>query len=350
MIGSNIRVSGGITRVVKNYIQAGLGQKVNLNYFPTYYGGHQLINIVYFTFQYIKLYLLLNVLRRHYDVSHIHMSYKGSFVRKRLVINLLSKKSIPIVLHMHGSKFKDYYNDSSESQKETITNTLNKASLILALGEQWKKYYETICSSKVISFDNAVFPKEMKNNLTDKRYITTMGVLSNRKGTYDLLKVAATIKGQLNNKYKFLLAGDGEIEKVKKRIDQLGLTELFEITGWISNDEKIDEIYRNSIIYVLPSYNEGMPMSILEAMSYGLPIISTNVGSIPMVIGEENGYITEPGDIGDIGKKIIKLLNDESSLNSMRTNNINKIKKFYSINSSLEKLISLYRELIDKNK
>ncbi len=69
----------------------------------------------------------------------------------------------------------------------------------------------------------------------------------------------------------------------------MGLEDLFDVPGWISDQEKIEEIYRKSIVYILPSYNEGMPMSILEAMSYGLPIISTDVGSIPSVVNEKNG-------------------------------------------------------------
>ncbi len=64
MIGSHIRVTGGITRVVKNYIQAGLNEKTDLEYFPTYYGSNHFVNIVYFIIQYVKLFFKLNILKK----------------------------------------------------------------------------------------------------------------------------------------------------------------------------------------------------------------------------------------------------------------------------------------------
>lgn len=345
MIGSNLRVPGGITRVVKNYIQAGIGDKVEFEYFPTYYGSNNLVNILYFIIQYIRLLFKLYLFNNKYDVAHIHMSYKGSFIRKRHIINLLKKKNIPIILHMHGSQFKEYYNNSSNNRKRKVKSTLNNARVILALGDEWKDYYKTICDTKVISLDNAVFPKSISPNNEEKVYITTMGVLSKRKGTYDLIKVGNYLKDKIDRKYKFVLAGNGEVEKVKNEIKRLGLNDLFIIPGWISDQDKIDEIYRKSIIYVLPSYNEGMPMSILEAMSYGLPIISTKVGSIPSVVKDGNGFLINAGDIEDLGNKILTLLNNEKHLEKMRINNIKKIEEDYNIYNSLTKLVLLYESI-----
>ncbi|KON70201.1 glycosyl transferase [Peribacillus butanolivorans] len=346
MIGSHLRVNGGITRVVKNYLESGMQKKVNLEYFPTYYGSNHFINILYFVIQYFKLFINLNLLNKQYDVAHIHMSYRGSYVRKRYIIHLLNSKNIPIVLHMHGSQFKDFYNESSNGQQKQIKDTLNKVSLILALGEQWKEYYQSISKTKVVSLDNAVFPKEILKSSEEKIYITTMGVLSQRKGTYDLIETASQIKGKINSKYKFLIAGDGEIDKVKKRIKELNVEDMFVIPGWISDQKVIDEIYRKSVIYVLPSYNEGMPMSILEAMSYGLPVVSTDVGSISSVVKEENGFVIKPGDVETLTNCLINLLNDQFSIEKFERNNSEKIRLEYNIYVSVEKIVELYKELL----
>ncbi|MEM5600083.1 glycosyltransferase family 4 protein [Bacillus cereus] len=343
-----MKVTGGITRVVKNYIQAGLNEKTNLEYFPTYYGSNHFVNIMYFIVQYIRLFFRLNVLGHKYDVAHIHMSYRGSFVRKRQIIELLNRKNIPIILHMHGSQFKDFYNESSDKRKEQIIDTLNKVTVILALGEQWKEYYESICETEVVSLDNAVFPKQVSNDSEERIYITTMGVLSERKGTYDLIEVGAKLKGKIDSKYKFVLAGDGEIEKAKQKISELELDDLFILPGWISDDKKIEDIYQKSIIYILPSYNEGMPMSILEAMSYGLPVISTNVGSIPSVVEKENGFITNPGDIDELKNKIIYLLNNSEINNSMSERNVEKINLKYNVYNSLDHVYLLYKKVAKK--
>ncbi|UGB29477.1 glycosyltransferase family 4 protein [Metabacillus sp. B2-18] len=320
MIGSHLRVNGGITRVVRNYFEAGLSQKVDLEYFPTYYGSNHFLNICYFVLQFIKLFIKLSFINQQYNVAHIHMSYKGSFIRKKYIIQLLKYKNIPIILHMHGSQFKDFYNNNSDFKKKEIRDTLNKATIILALGELWKEYYQSISQTKVVSFENAVFPKSTEYS-NEKIYITTMGILSQRKGTYDLIEASLRIKGKVDPKYKFLIAGDGEVERVKKKIEELNLEDMFEIPGWISDQVKINEIYRKSIIFVLPSYNEGMPMSILEAMSYGLPVVSTDVGSISSVVKGENGLLVKAGDIEAIANSIICLLNDQQNIKKFEINN-----------------------------
>lgn len=349
MIGSNLKVPGGITRVVKNYIQAGIEEKVNFEYFPTYLGKSNLLNILYFTMQYLKLFVKLILLNTKIDVAHIHMSYKGSFIRKKHIIKLLNRKTIPIVLHMHGSQFKDFFNSSSASNQQDIQEVLDSTSLIIALGKEWEEYYKSISRTKVISLDNAVFPKPQINNY-EKIYITMMGVLSKRKGTYDLIQVALQVQGEIDGKYKFVLAGNGEVDKVKEEIKKLGLENMFLIPGWISDEDKIEEIYRKSLIYILPSYNEGMPMSILEAMSYGLPIISTDVGAISSVVKKENGVIVKPGNINEISEGIIKMVNDKQIIEKMSEKNIEDISLKYNIYNSIEKIVNLYHSIIYNKK
>lgn len=346
MIGSNLRVNGGITRVIKNYIKAGLDKKVDLKFYPTYFGsGNHIIDGVYFVVQYMKLYINYKIFRNKVDIIHVHMSYKGSFYRKKYIINLFFKLGVPIVLHMHGSKFKKFYNNSSVRKKNEISYTLNKVSMLLALGEEWKEFYSSITSAKVISFNNAVFSKKI-TTFDNKIYITTMGILSKRKGTYDIIKIAKKLDTKINKQYKFLLVGDGDLKQINKLILKENLDNRILTTGWIQNDKQIEEIYNKTIIYLLPSYNEGMPMSILEAMSYGIPIISTNVGSISSLVKKKNGYVCKPGDIDEMVNKIIDLLNDKEKYKMMSIENKNTIKNHYCIDDSIEDLISLYSQLL----
>ncbi|MCM3029814.1 glycosyltransferase family 4 protein [Niallia sp. MER 6] len=343
MIGSHLKVPGGITRVVKNYIEGGLPQKTKFEYFPTYYGSNHLINLFFYIVQYIKLFVFIVILKKEYDVAHIHMSYKGSYERKKHIINVLKLSKIPVILHMHGSQFEDFFNSSSERKKNEIINLINSVNVIIALGKQWEDYYKNLSNTKVISLDNAVFPKE--SNDEEKNYITCMGVLSKRKGTFDLIDAVNLIKDSISNDYKFLIAGNGEVEKAKRKIKNLGLEDLFIVPGWISDQKEIEEIYSKTILYILPSYNEGMPMSILEAMSYGIPIISTDVGSIPSVLGPDNGLLVKPGNTMDLSEAIKLLLSDTEKLNVMRKSNKTKIKKDYNIYNSIEKILQIYKDV-----
>ena len=102
------------------------------------------------------------------------------------------------------------------------------------------------------------------------------------------------------------------------------------------------------MVFVLPSYNEGMPLAILEAMSYGVPIISTNVGGIPTLVENGvNGFIISPGDILHLENSLRLLISDVDLRQRMSDNNYNKIKSEYSIENNMKKIHKIYQDLID---
>ena len=127
-----------------------------------------------------------------------------------------------------------------------------------------------------------------------------LGLLGKNKGIYDLLECIRDHKVEFQGKLKLYIGGNGEIEHVKQLIKEYGIADIVIFEGWVSGDKKI-ELLNKSDAYILPSYKEGLPISILEAMSYGMPIISTPVGGIPEIVSNgENGYLVEPGNKEDI--------------------------------------------------
>ena len=101
---------------------------------------------------------------------------------------------------------------------------------------------------------------------------------------------------------------------------------------------------READIFFLPSYNEGMPMSILEAMGYGLPIVSTNVGGISKVVHNgENGYYFNPGDYENFGEVICELLVDSDKYLDMSKKSFQIVYESYSLESHIKKLEAVYK-------
>jgi len=166
-----------------------------------------------------------------------------------------------------------------------------------------------------------------------------------REARIEMILADPRLKDKMGDQYKFLLAGNGDIDKVKKIIKDKNLEDFVIVPGWISDDEEIEKIYRQTAIYLLPSYNEGMPMSILEAMSFGIPVISTNVGAIPKVVEKENGYIIEPGDLDALENKILSIIEHELEYAYFKNNNIKKINELYDIRKSIDKIVSIYRDV-----
>lgn len=130
-------------------------------------------------------------------------------------------------------------------------------------------------------------------------------------------------------------------------ISKYGLNDIVSFEGWVSGDKKINLLNKVDA-YILPSYHEGLPISILEAMSYSLPIISTNVGGIPEILKNgENGFIITPGDKDAIYRAILELMNNEKLRMDMGKASYSKVQE-HMPGFVERQLNDLYRSLLNE--
>ena len=180
-----------------------------------------------------------------------------------------------------------------------------------------------------------------------------MSRISKSKGIYDLIYTVAKYRNEYTN-CKFIICGKGPAyEDVQLLIRANNLEDIFLFEGWITGDKKLS-IINNSHIFVLPSYFEGMPNSIIEAMSASLPIISTNVGAIPELVQNEiNGFIVTPGNIDELHTSIIKLIKNRELRIKMGLNSRNRVINNHDISKMwvdiYEILLSNEKSMILKN-
>ena len=346
MLGSDLSVKGGIVSVIRNYLEYKDWNNVKIKFIPTHKEGSKLYKMFYFFISLIKI--DMSLLLKKYDIAHIHVSERGSIFRKCMVINhikFLSKKT-KIVLHHHGAEIDMFYDSLNNKKKEKVNNMLKKADVNIVLSN---RLIDTIKSkqpeARVEVLYNAVntYDKNMYNN--DGNIILFLGRLGQRKGTYDVLDVLKEIKNELAEKQiKVYLCGDGDVDIVKEKVKEYNLQEIIGHVGWINKEEK-KEIFENTIINLLPSYNEGLPMTILETMAYGIPNLSTNIASIPEVIKNgETGYMVTPGDKKDLKEKLILLVNDKSKRKELSNNSYNLICNNFSLNNNINQIISIYKK------
>ena len=164
----------------------------------------------------------------------------------------------------------------------------------------------------MVVINNAVSLPNYVNKKTNKvRTFLFLGALIQRKGVINLLAAVKKMKDQGISDFHLLIAGSGaEEQRLKEYVQINGIQEYVEFLGWMTKEQKT-ALMKKSDVLVLPSYNEGLPIAVLEAMSYGLPIISTNVGSIAEAVKEkENGFLIEPGDVDSLANAMIQLIND----------------------------------------
>ena len=173
-----------------------------------------------------------------------------------------------------------------------------------------------------------------------------MGELGKRKGIYDLLEATPRILQDYDN-VKFVLCGDGELEKVRKICKNKNMENKVDILGYVSGQQKMTN-FKSANIYILPSYHEGLPVSILEAMACGLPIVSTPIAGIPDAVEDGvNGLLIEPGNIDGIAEKVTKLLKDDELCARMSQNNVNKVREKFDIEVVVRQLVQEYENLLN---
>lgn len=345
MIGPINNTKGGMTSVIESYLDFDDLSK-NIKIISSYEDGSKIKKIIVFIKAYISCFLTI-LMDRQIKIVHIHTASRASFHRKKYFLNLAKLFQKKVVLHIHGAEFMKFYDESSKQVKDCITNTLIKADRVIALSRQWKKEFDNICENKAkvdIIYNPVNLDAFNKSNL-DKKNILFMGRLGKRKGVYDLIDILPQII-EKHKDIKLYIGGDGEIDEVKKLVNSKELTKNVEVLGWISGEQK-KKLFEIASIYVLPSYNEGLPVSILEAMASGLPVISTNIAGIPEEVEHDsNGYLITPGDKDLLCKYLCILLDNEDLRIQMGKIGIEKIRNEFD-NKIIEKsILKVYKDIL----
>lgn len=293
------RHKGGVAAVIRTLSQ----YFEDFNFISTYKEGSVFLKGFVFFKGLVKFFSIL-LFNRKIKIIHIHGASYGSFYRKWSVFcigKLLFNKKI--IYHVHGGGFQKFYENGNWVSKKMINYFLRKADIIVCISLSWKEYFQHNHKTRNLIFLPNVIEYPKKQNFKMKGEIITflfLGLISEQKGIFDLLEVIAKNKGKYDNKLKLLIAGNGKSEKLLGLIDKYETGNIVEFLGWVSGDNKIAALNKADV-YILPSYIEGSPISILEAMSYGMPIISTNVGGIPeLVKNNENGLLIEQGNLDQI--------------------------------------------------
>jgi len=259
---------------------------------------------------------------------------------------------IPITIHYLGA-LDLYFNSCSNTEKYLIKLVLNLPDKVILLSKKAQILAETIIPSpKLAIIPSNVNITSFTNNLTKRksledgivRILFVGGADPFRKGIYDVINsIALVAKENLN--IKFIFSGGKSIQSLANYWEDLGLSDYIEYIGWIPEESKVD-LYHQVDILVLPSYNEGLPYVIIEALASGLPIVASTIGGIPEVIlNGENGYLIEPGDTNTLAKYIALLVKDKALRESIRLKNISRAEQNYSSEKLIKELETIFEEV-----
>lgn len=349
MLGNDPSVKGGITSVISQLLAHDWNSEgIDMKFIPTYVETNNVRKILFFAKALRRINKELKTNKP--DVVHMHMSYKGSFTRKFFLHKLCKKNNIPDIIHLHGSEFKKWFDESDDKKKEQIQTLLKESAGFIVLGDKWNKAVKEIePKTNTVVVSNTVHIPDYTVEWKQPFTVLFMGVLIKRKGVADLINAIYLLnkEDKLDN-VRLVIAGSGAEEaELKAMCTQLGLDNYIEFAGWTAGEKK-EKLFRESQMLVLPSYNEGLPIAILEAISCGMPVVATNVGDISSaVIDGENGYLIEPGDVLAIKQAIEKIVWDPEVFNKMVTASRQLAESGFSDEKYFSCINDLYKEIGD---
>lgn len=341
MVGPDRSVHGGISGVVNNYYDAGITEKVDLNYIGTMVEGSKLRKL----WQAVKAYIKFLKLLPEYPIVHVNVASDSSYYRKSLFIKAAKRAGRKIVIHQHGGDFETFYEkEQNDRGRAKIRQVLGMGDVFLVLSPKLKQFFKGILEpSKVILFPNAVPVPDSIEKEYGKQKILFLGRLCKEKGLRELFSVLPQLHEQFPQ-MRLLLGGIWEDEELREEAAKM--KEYVTDLGWLQGEAKKDCL-RISDLFVFPTYFEGQPVSVLEAMAYQCGIVATNVGGIPqMVEQEQTGLLIEPKDPERLKSALEKLLSDPELCERLGKNARAKVQKEFSIEKSLQELIKIYQQMV----
>jgi glycosyltransferase involved in cell wall biosynthesis len=293
--------------------------------------------------------LLFYGLTHNLGVVHVHMSSRGSYTRKAILIRLARYLGAKTIIHLHGSEFKEFYlNECNTKKQQHIRDTFNLADRVIVLSTQWAAWISTITkdSNKINVVYNAVPDVSFTKIAQENPAILFLGRLGERKGVADLINAFSLISNQFPD-CTLQLGGDGDIEKYRKQVNELNLTDRVQFLGWVSGETKNDYLSKASI-YCLPSYNEGFPMGILEAMSAGVAVVASKAGGIPDAIADgEEGLLVDAGNVTQLSEALRRMLQDDAQREQFAQAAKSKFQNNFSPEVIIPQLETIYKELLE---
>jgi len=346
MLGTDFSTKGGISSVVSTYRAAGLFDRFGITYVATHCDGSRTTKFGAL----VKAWFRFAVLIANGKVGavHAHMSSGASFWRKTLFYMPCFVLKIPVILHLHSGGFIDFFERRvPKFLKPFVKWVFCRCHTVIVLSVERRRWIADNfgCARVLVLFNPVALPVMAPIDFSHRAdQILCLGRLGQNKGSYDLIDALLALR-TLGFDVSLRLGGDGELEKVREYADVCGVGRHVHLLGWVTGGTKQSELAA-ARIYALPSYHEAMPVSLLEAMAAGLPVVSTRVGGIPDVVDDEvDGLLIDAGDVKALTAALARLISDDKLAMQLSHAARNKIESRFSVVAVLPALESIYRDL-----
>jgi glycosyltransferase involved in cell wall biosynthesis len=345
MLGTSADAWGGIAAVINAYRESGLFDRFPVTYLTTHSTGRSLQKLRLAVCAWTSFVCLL--VRGRALLVHAHAASGASFWRKACFLLPAFLFRVPTVLHIHAGPFPDFYlNECNPLARAFVRALLNRVDRVVVVSNRLKVFVESISAGhNVVTIYNPMpLPPLPDFAARAPAQVLFLGRLGRGKGTWDLLQAVRQVAVR-HPGIRLVLGGDGELEQARETSRALGIEAHVELPGWVGARAKA-QLLAGATVCVLPSYSEGMPMSVLEAMSAGLAVIATPVGGIPEVLTDGvEGRLVPPGDVDALAAALDHVLSDAQERRRMGMAGRARAENVFASARVVPLVENLYRQL-----
>lgn len=281
-----------------------------------------------------------------YDLVLVHTTHDSRAVLRDLLLIMPSPADTRWVLLVHGSHF----SPGRPIFDAAVRTLVGRASAVLLLSTdemaEWERFfprghYHLVANALPVSPPGSATSRTASSE-PGRSEVLYVGRLIREKGLFELLDAFATLRSR--RVCHLTIAGEGpESGALLRRAASLGIEQDVTFTGHLLESD-VHGLYRAADVLVLPSYSEGLPTVLLEAMSEGLPIVTTRIrGAADHLVEGENALFVPPRDADALAAALERLLGDDSLRAAMRENNLRKARDF-----SPERVARAYVRVFDE--
>ena len=294
--------------------------------------------------------LIVYRLTRGRCAVHVNLASKGSTYRKLFLTGLATRLGHATVIHLHGALFHEHYRKAGAFERGQIDRMYRDTACVIVLGSVWGTFIaETfhLPPERILVLPNASAARPPRPPEAVPPEILFLGRLGERKGVPVLVEALGRLaKSSLD--WRAEIAGDGDAAPYRAAIERLGLDARVSFPGWVAEVEAHQRLSRAAVL-VLPSEAEGLPMSIIEAFAWGVPVISTPVGSIPDILHDGvEGFVIPVGDTEALARALEQLIGDADLRRRLGANALAFFQANLDFAPFLEGLVRCWRAAIPR--
>ncbi len=353
VIGPSPDAVGGMASVVAQTLRMEFDGRYRLRFFPTTAStGDDETSRQRLTRHLRHLVRLRRLIREsNRPIVHIHTCSEFSFLRSAMDMMIARSQGCRTLLHIHGAKFDSFYHALPAYRRLLVRRCLSRADRVIALSNGWRhKLHDIAPNARLSVIENAI---ECPTATTISRRpgpfrFVLLARMDAWKGIDDLLSACVTLVADSVD-FELVLAGPGgtagDAVSLEAKIKRMGLAGTVRYVGPVHGREK-DELLGNSDAYVLASWSEGLPISLLEALAYGLPAVATCVGAVPEVITNGREGLLVPAKQPDALAGAMRKMIDEPSRRATMSDAARRLaRQRFSVVRLRDDLLRLYDEL-----